>query len=134
MTIVHEKMKDNIFNYDGLVTLAFCDLTGAMSGDLMKAIGFRRPKIIEDLKTYITTNKPIVGSITKIDNYVFVFVRKHYANKVTAATIAPMIPTIIEFTKDIQLKAYSGDFPMFAEHLNKIANLTWCSKCDWPWS
>ena len=108
-----KKMKDNIFNYDGQYTLAFCDLTGAMSGELMKAIGFRNPKIIDLLK--IEIKKAQIGSIIFIQNYIFVVVRKHYANKVTAATIAPMIAHIAAMTANLKLKVFSGDFPQFKD-------------------
>ena len=132
MAEIHEKMKDNIFNYDGQYTLAFCDLTGAMSGELMKAIGFRNPKIIDLLK--IEIKKAQIGSIIFIQNYIFVVVRKHYANKVTAATIAPMIAHIAAMTANLKLKVFSGDFPQFKDEINKLPNITWYSKCDWPWS
>lgn len=131
MAEIHEKMKDNIFNYDGQYTLAFCDMSGAMSGDLMKGIGFRAPSVLDLLK--IELKKAQIGSIIFIKNYIFVVVRKHYANKVTAATIAPMIAHISEMTANLKLKAYSGDFPQFHDELNKLPNITWYAKCDWPW-
>jgi len=131
MAETHAKMKDNVFVYDGKTTLAFCDLTGAMSGELMKGIGLRQPRIIEQLKVEVKNAK--IGDILKIENYVFVIMRKHYANKISAATIAPMINNIISFTSGMDLKTCEIDFPVFRAELNKIPNLKWFSKCDWPW-
>lgn len=133
MAEIHEKMKDNIFNYDDQFVLVPCDKTGAMSGELLKAIGFRNPGAIEYLKERVTKDDVSIGTMIFYNHYLFLVVRKHYANKVSAATVAPMIENIAAMTNGKKLKAYSGDFPQFHEEFSKLANLTWYNKCDWPW-
>ena len=132
MAQIHEKMKNNIFNYDGQNILAICDLTGAMSGELMKAIGYRNPGILDELK--IKLKNAQVGDIIFVKHYVFIVARKHYASKLIAASIVPMIAKVAAMTANMSLKAYSGDFPQLHDELSKLPNLTWYPKCDWPWS
>ena len=123
----HERAQDNICAYDRAYRLAFCDLGGFMSGEVMKYIGDVNYRAIEELKKKLIGAK--IGDIFIIENNVFVVVRKHYANKVTATTIAPMIPAIQRATEGLELKCYKGDFPQFFDEVSKLTNVSWRSKC-----
>ena len=75
-------MYKNVFTYEPhKYTLAFIDLNGTISGDLMKQIKYRQPKVIEKMHNFISSVELSIGDNFTIDDYVFIISRKHYRNK-----------------------------------------------------
>ena len=72
----------NVFVYDKeSKILAFITEKGHISGNIMKGIEFRMPRVITQLQNWIQDSRGF-GDILVLDNVVFVVYRKHYNSKV----------------------------------------------------
>ena len=71
------------FNLNNQKTLlAFTDTNATLSGELMKAINFRYPRVIEKLKEKAKNSELKVGDYIQIYDYLFVILKKNFRNKI----------------------------------------------------
>lgn len=126
----------NLFTWEPeRYTIAFTTQSGHLSGKLMKDINFRRPDIIKTLKTRIQKNKPNIGDIVVVRNYIFVILRKHYNTRINKTQfrdiIKGIVPNILKETT--MFKTTSQDFPLFEEDLVElIPNIEIRRESGWP--
>ncbi|MCK9482344.1 MAG: hypothetical protein M0R38_11405 [Bacteroidia bacterium] len=120
----------NVFTYDKKTILAFIDTKGSLSGELMKNIKFRRPQVIEDLKTLSTNFK--VGDYAKISNYLFIVMKKNYRNKLTLETADKLLEQLPAELKGLETKTTLENYSELKDVIEKHFTLIeFCDTSKW---
>lgn len=93
--------------------LAFITQGVHLSGDIMKAINFRNPRVIEKLKKNKENYK--TGDVIEIDNYIFVVYKKHFNSRIDEKDFENLLKNISFISPD-ELKTTN-------EHLSEFEDL-----------
>lgn len=102
-----------------------------LSGDLMKAIDFRQPRVIEKLKAMQSSK---VGTTILIDGYLFIVGRKHYNSKFDLKKIDEIITEVKEKYSNTILKITMEDFPeVMQKFAEQLENIEICDTSKWEY-
>ena len=125
-----ELTSKHIFEYEpDKYHLIFIDKTGAASGKYMKALKFRQPEIHKKLKENLK-NKPEIGDLINIKNYMFFVGRKHYLSKWDLKAIEKNINN--KKLKEVSLKSLSVDYSDdIINIIDSTLEVEWRTNYEW---
>ena len=111
-------------------TLAFATSGGYITGKLLKQIDFRQPNVIKQYKQLAQNSK--IGDVLCVNGYVFVLVKKHYANKLTEKDFTKILKDNADKLNEYELKTTNDDYPQYKELILKyIPNLEYRETGEW---
>lgn len=123
---------NNIFVYDNSSkVLAFITEKGHVSGNIMKGIEFRSPKVIDSLRNWIEDKRGF-GDIFVSDYVVFVVYRKHYNSKVTDKDFETLLQKVTPQLQSHNLRITNEDLPQFKNLITQyLPNVTYYERSNW---
>ena len=121
---------NNCFTCDLKTYVILIDKTGAISGEYLKAVNFRAPKVIEEMKERVK-NCEIGDYFIVRDLYLFVVGRKHYRSKWDLKIVESAIQKISNL--DLSFKSVSVDYPKeITDFFSLLNDFEWKERYQWP--
>lgn len=122
-------MENNVFKWDLKTHIFLIDKTGAISGEYLKAMNFRGPKVIEEMKEKVKEYE--VGDYFIIrDLYLFIVGRKHYRSKWDKKAVESALQNV--FNLDLQFKSVKVDYPEEITNFFTSEKFEWKERYQWP--
>jgi len=129
-------LSDNhVFKYtDDFDHFILVDRTGAASGEYLKALKYRSPETLEQLRDEFKRDKPEIGESLVIKGIYFLVGRKHYRSKWDLKGIEKGLD--YEILKNKKFKSLNVDYPQeVIDLLDKNLDIEWKTEYKWgSWS
>lgn len=126
---------ENLFEieYPRKKILAFVTQGGHVSGEIMKNIEFRMPKVIEQFKKRASDGLEI-GDVLILQDCVFVVYKKHYNSKILKEKFEIILNKVAPELNEFSLKTTDEHLPEFKDLiLNYLPDIEFRKTSKWDY-